>query len=1020
MNQLVLMFLWKVLAGIALAQAGQADALPGPEVDPEVLGRVVPVFEPRGHSSPILALRISTDERRLITVGADETIQIWSTATGEQLDVMRLPGYGLEKGADTSLWNVAEISPDGNYVVIGGAQKSLPITDRLGLTKFILVNLKTRAVQRLQPLSQKVRGVSAFAFSPDGNNLAVAFSGARREINIYRNFNSLQPDSIRSRKRLRRESWAFESGLDHEIVCLSYSPDGNSLLMGGGGKTLVIWDLKHKDGPKLANKLEVEGSTTALRWSPDGSQFVRIWRSFADVGGIESRLPNGETQHRYPFTELTATNAKQIPGNVFFLSNSQVLFTGFDTVDASDFGGTAVRLDLKTGVSEKIFKIASGSVYLPLGDVSPSGKLAAISSNMGMDATVYALSTGAIKSHCGPMCPSPTAVGWSKKGVGLSLAWSERPVLGRLNTVAKDLEFAIDLNQLELAEEVKPADFDVHLAQFGGWSLQFLRPNAFEVRGGTGISNNFRGGNRVNSATLIPNGSGIPLVAWSSIDVVSRTSHISLRSVDGAGSNKRLFPNGLRSRDMAPSHDGKFLAVTTGTHRINVYATHGSSFPLFSFARINGEWVAWTPEGFYAASPGGERLIGWAVNHGPEKLVSFYSADHFASHFRRPDILKLAIEKGSVEEALKTLGTQVVEIEDLVPAVAELKLLEQSGDTVSVRGIASSSIADKPLLSLELMLDGRPLVETRGEPKSGANTEVTWNIRIPPGLHELKLQAKTSNGPSVSSPVIVQGPKTSLNKPVLYRICVGIDKYDQESLRLNAAVKDATEIYQALERHCVGSGNRYEVSGGALITDRDATCEKVLNVLKEIRVKAKRGDLVVLFFAGHGVKKKDQFYLVTREANLSEDLTSKSVSGEDLCQILSEIECPVLMLLDACHSAKAVKALSAFRPATDDLSRSLTETSVGVTVLAAAMSNEVANASSENGYFTAALLKALEVREGVPFDPYERALYTHHLYSVVFSEVRRASNGKQNPFLNSPWTCPPLIVRTVPGNENRK
>ena len=70
-----------------------------------------------------------------------------------------------------------------------------------------------------------------------------------------------------------------------------------------------------------------------------------------------------------------------------------------------------------------------------------------------------------------------------------------------------------------------------------------------------------------------------------------------------------------------------------------------------------------------------------------------------------------------------------------------------------------------------------------------------------------------------------------------------------------------------------------------------------------------------------------------------------------------------------------------------------------------------------NGYFAAAFLKALEVGQGVPYAPHDHALYTHHIYAVVFSEVRRATNGRQNPFLNMPWTVPPLALRAVPQNQ---
>jgi hypothetical protein len=115
--------------------------------------------------------------------------------------------------------------------------------------------------------------------------------------------------------------------------------------------------------------------------------------------------------------------------------------------------------------------------------------------------------------------------------------------------------------------------------------------------------------------------------------------------------------------------------------------------------------------------------------------------------------------------------------------------------------------------------------------------------------------------------------------------------------------------------------------------------------------------------------------------------------------------------MDSCHSASGVKA---FRPAIDDLTRGLTDDTTGVTILAAAMSHEVASATAENGHFTAAFLKALAAGQGVPYDPHDHMLYTHHIYSVVFSEVRKATNGKQNPFLNMPWTVPPLALRDVP------
>jgi hypothetical protein len=87
---------------------------------------------------------------------------------------------------------------------------------------------------------------------------------------------------------------------------------------------------------------------------------------------------------------------------------------------------------------------------------------------------------------------------------------------------------------------------------------------------------------------------------------------------------------------------------------------------------------------------------------------------------------------------------------------------------------------------------------------------------------------------------------------------------------------------------------------------------------------------------------------------------------------------------------------------------------LAVTVLAAAMANEVAKSTEENGHFTAAFLKALELSKDTPYDRYDNLLYTHHIYDVIFAEVRKATDGQQTPFLNRPWTMPPLAIRQVP------
>ena len=64
---------------------------------------------------------------------------------------------------------------------------------------------------------------------------------------------------------------------------------------------------------------------------------------------------------------------------------------------------------------------------------------------------------------------------------------------------------------------------------------------------------------------------------------------------------------------------------------------------LFVHAK-DRRYVAWTPKGYYAASPGAGNLIGWHVYRGWDRAPDFFSAARFYEHFDRPDIVKRVLD----------------------------------------------------------------------------------------------------------------------------------------------------------------------------------------------------------------------------------------------------------------------------------------------------------------------------------------------------------------------------------------
>ncbi len=992
------------------------------EAEDENIPRIVPVFDPGSHTRSIRALGFNHDQSRLITVGLDFSVQIWSTATGERLDILRLPSYGHEQGYNTKEWNAAAISADGRWVAVGGGQKKGLSTDKdSARAKLVIIDLARRS---MRPVAVNNGAVTALGFAPD-NRLAVSQHVAPKdwEISIYP-----PPDQVPGHFVPRTGVMAIplddltrdEKGtgnrerneVSREIEVLQFSPDGKRLCATAPNET-YLWDLTPAE-PKRIARLEPRGATTCIAWSPDGQHFVRCWNAFlGDPKGLELRKANGELEWEYLFTDETPPfRSVSSVRSAVYLDPQTLLLTTNHGLQQGDLASTAIRFDLKTKTPQLLRTVGEPGQFHVYGALSPKRDLAAITVSSGLDTVVYRVKDGTEVARCGAASPVPTLVGWSNDLEAPAIAWSEASPPNRFNTQPDDLRFAFDLKEMQPVSDVNPADFGVALRSIRDWKFTKPGGNSLAIFQGDQQTAVVQGGTKVSAGTLIPRGEAPPWMAWSANLTQRGYSTVRIVQHDGR-SVAQLRPNPVFSRDLVASPDGRYVLVSTGTHRLGIYAVGGEPYPLLSLARVNGEWVAWSANGYYAASPGGEKMFGWSESHGPNQFATFHPAEKFAKHFRRPDLLKRALELGSMVAALKQIEVRAPTIDDILPPKCALKLLQQTGGRVRLQASAVSLVKDKPVVSMRLLLDGRPVIGGVGQRAvaAGEKAEAMWEIDIPAGNHELKLLARNDDSSAVSDPLIVTGPKSTANQPVLHRLCVGINEYQLSSFNLGSAAKDATDVFAALEKYCVGTENHFGTAKGAVLTNQQATRGGVLKAIGDIRKAAKPGDLVVFLFAGHGIKQQDEFYLMTHEADPSASLKGKSLSGDDLRTALSDMECPVLLIMDACHSASGVKA---FRPATDDLTRSLTDDTAGVTILAAAMAHEVASATEENGYFTAAFLKALKLGQGVPFDPHEHVLYTHHIYSVVFSEVRKATNGKQNPFLNMPWTVPPLVLRDVP------
>jgi hypothetical protein len=344
---------------------------------------------------------------------------------------------------------------------------------------------------------------------------------------------------------------------------------------------------------------------------------------------------------------------------------------------------------------------------------------------------------------------------------------------------------------------------------------------------------------------------------------------------------------------------------------------------------------------------------------------------------------------------------------------------------VTVEATATPLSAKQPLHSLQLLLNGRPATVTNHTitykdpiPPGSEGVKQTWTVKLPPGEHQIAILARGTDTLGSSEPLEVVGPKASAR---LHVLAAGVSKYkndgkgeENKSLNLTYAAKDAAEIYAVIQKRCVDDKLFAKGEMPKPLLDEAATAANILAELRKLAdgTKVKSGDLVIVYFSGHGERDDaGKLYLLTHETDRA-NLGSTALSGEKLKAELAKIPCKVLLLLDACHST-AIGPRK--KSATDDLTRMVIDEDCAVAVLAAAMGKEFAlegikddsGQLIKNGLFTYALREALEGKAEADRDG---LVFIHDVYQHVFKRVRDLSERKQNPFMALPWSVKPFPV----------
>ena len=334
---------------------------------------------------------LSSDGRRLVTVGQEGRAVIWDAQTGQALlDPLAEPG------------NVARVrlNPDGQTAVViqtNGWMRVWSVSDGKAVTPAF----------RDAPSAERSRAEdfqNDLSFSRDGHRLAVAWASGLAQVWDARGGKLLA--AIPSQ---RAESTPQSESQRPPPFLAVLSPDGQHLATAGNDATARIWDAA--SGAALTEPLKHEDFVTSCQFSPDGAMLATASRDKT------VRLWDARTGHEV-FSPLKHGAAI---ASVHFSPDGGWLVT------VSDDNLVQVW-DTRRGIAVRTFKAEDAA---PEGDLIRDGKLLlTISSEGGL--RLWDVTTGTPLSetmnlpftlHSGRMRPALSADGFHLALMEAGLVW---------------------------------------------------------------------------------------------------------------------------------------------------------------------------------------------------------------------------------------------------------------------------------------------------------------------------------------------------------------------------------------------------------------------------------------------------------------------------------------------------------------------------------------------------------------------------------------------------------------------
>ena len=971
---------WVVLAvlGLLLGRVTLGRAAPDGDTPAEpVLEEASLRVESGEHTGPVTGIATTPRGDYVVTASEDRTARVWDGATFALLRTLRPPSQAV--GSEGRLYAVA-ISPDGALVATAGVTRFFTGGEQRSSAVY-LFDRSSGALVRMLPgavSNASQEQVNRLCFSRDGQRLVVGHVRAAAMVFEVASGRVLAPNLEPQR----------------ELLDADFDGAGRLLLtLSGGLLRLLDRELRQTAEVQLGDRRPLRA-----RFSPDGTQVAVLHSQGARV---ELRAGK-DLKRRADLAASGLAGAAQLTSLVWSVDGKSLYAAGQAAPEQPALlwrwplgkGGAGSELQLGPEPPLELATRPGGGVLLATAEPS-----------WGAVDGAHQVVQRSGGRH--PMADQPEALLVDATGEQVELL----PIRGTREAV----RFQVRELRLVRAPTADPA-LRPPRSLLAGHELTGWRPGGRARFDGVVL-------------TVPPEQPAALAVAPDARSVVLGTSERLLRyGVERAQRadcplppSASLMPPCARAAVAGAlavnwSGDGRYVVAVLRDGTVRWYAATDLTEQLALYLHPDGKrWALWRPDGRFAASVGGDELVGYHVNQPSGQAAALFPLARLRKSRERLVEVAAAL-RGPASPAAPPAALRQV-LPPTVTVTAPTDGAAVSSPQVVVH-VALALPEGQEVSGLRVLIDGRLSAKLSGE--GGRERDLT--VTVPPRDCTVAVIAQSAAGSS--TPALLRlhwtgPPPAPAARPELAArlliLAVGVGAYSRPDLRLTYPAKDARDLAELLQRQRPGL---YRSVEARVLTDGQASRQGILEGIEWLHRSAVPEDTLVLLLAGHGISDAGtgQYYFLPVDADPLRPLATM-LPAATLQQALATLPGRVVLLLDTCHAGDVLpgrKLRGLPEAAGGGISRFVSElgsAEQGVVVLTSSIGTQPSQESAEwgNGAFTKALLEGLAGRA----DYRKTGRVTLNMLDLYLSErVRELTQGTQTPATAKPSTIAdfPLVL----------